>query len=711
MRTFTFIIAVLIVNTLLSQPTFESITSVTTGNSGYTCNNVKKIEYDQFGNRWMLFSNYWQTSNLAKYNGIDWEYYNSNNYPFNNIHSFTFDLFNNLWIGDYNNVWKYDGNNWINFNFPSIIDFSSCYADSIGNVYFSTNYSGIVEFNDTNYSFITNSSNGLYNDQPFCIFVDNQQRLWSGHNGGISIYNGLTCSSLSLPQSGLIIYDITQDNSGDMWIATDIGIYNYNGTNWSFFNPGQLFNISSHEIFGIETDDLGNIWAFFPEHGCVNFDGINWNLFNDGQGMNTDFINSIYCENNNKIWICTKDMGINIYENQQWTFINTLDGMSNNFITSMEIDINNNLWLGTNQGIINFDGNNWTNYFYKLGEPNIQYYVYFNNYMIQCINNGYNGKLWFGGYCGYPNGAAYYIDSVWNEIPYDIGSDILTGNIYQILDDSINITWFATENALNKMEKLPNFTFPQWTVYKTQDGLLDNKTTALLKDFNGNLIIGTWGGLNVYDGNNFSTISMLPISNQINKQVTALIEDTLNRLWVGTTNGLGCYDGQNWTAYDTLTGLAGNYITSLYLAADSTLWVSTNNGISWFDGTNFTSYYKSDGLIADSITDIVEDHDGNMYFSSMYGLSKVSACNSVNEINHKTKLSLFPNPASTTIKVSAKEIINSIEVYNLNGILLRTISCKSNVQTIDISDLPAGSYFVRVLGKDSTWIEKFVVIR
>ena len=142
------------------------------------------------------------------------------------------------------------------------------------------------------------------------------------------------------------------------------------------------------------------------------------------------------------------------------------------------------------------------------------------------------------------------------------------------------------------------------------------------------------------------------------------------------------------------------------------MWFGTDEGLTKLSNQIWTSYTTTEGLTDNYINSITEDNNGNLWIGTNFGASKLNIYQSIEDLtNEKTKLSLFPNPASTTIKVSANEIINSIEVYNINGILLRTISCKSNVQTIDISDLPAGSYFVRVLGKDSTWVEKFVVIR
>jgi len=65
------------------------------------------------------------------------------------------------------------------------------------------------------------------------------------------------------------------------------------------------------------------------------------------------------------------------------------------------------------------------------------------------------------------------------------------------------------------------------------------------------------------------------------------------------------------------------------------------------------------------------------------------------------RLALYPNPASDVLEVSSDSKIDRIELYNVMGQMVRTLSVEANEATIDVSHLNAGTYFVKVTAGDS----------
>ncbi len=65
-----------------------------------------------------------------------------------------------------------------------------------------------------------------------------------------------------------------------------------------------------------------------------------------------------------------------------------------------------------------------------------------------------------------------------------------------------------------------------------------------------------------------------------------------------------------------------------------------------------------------------------------------------------TNLSVYPNPTQSELTISSQEDIHSIQIYSLNGQLLNQLSGNSKMETIDISNMDAGVYLIRVNGKD-----------
>ncbi|NME70204.1 hybrid sensor histidine kinase/response regulator transcription factor [Flammeovirga aprica] len=77
--------------------------------------------------------------------------------------------------------------------------------------------------------------------------------------------------------------------------------------------------------------------------------------------------------------------------------------------------------------------------------------------------------------------------------------------------------------------------------------------------------------------------------------VTSLLEDQNGLLWVGTFDGLNTYDGFEFKTFRNVEGLNSNRIRSLYRDEKNTIWVGTDHGLSSYDYTTqrFRNIYLS----------------------------------------------------------------------------------------------------------------------
>ncbi len=82
------------------------------------------------------------------------------------------------------------------------------------------------------------------------------------------------------------------------------------------------------------------------------------------------------------------------------------------------------------------------------------------------------------------------------------------------------------------------------------------------------------------------------------------------------------------------------------------------------------------------------------------------------EENSRNTFSIYPNPASAQLKMENGELkISSIEIYDMMGqiCLTPTLSKEEGVAaSINISELTAGIYFVKISGEKETRVERFV---
>ncbi len=75
----------------------------------------------------------------------------------------------------------------------------------------------------------------------------------------------------------------------------------------------------------------------------------------------------------------------------------------------------------------------------------------------------------------------------------------------------------------------------------------------------------------------------------------------------------------------------------------------------------------------------------------------------------RNSISLYPNPASSTVTVDGLEGQVEVSVVDMNGRTVTSISTQDSHVNIDLSDMARGAYFVRVVGEQRNAIRKLIV--
>ena len=69
---------------------------------------------------------------------------------------------------------------------------------------------------------------------------------------------------------------------------------------------------------------------------------------------------------------------------------------------------------------------------------------------------------------------------------------------------------------------------------------------------------------------------------------------------------------------------------------------------------------------------------------------------------------IYPNPVNDKLTIEAQEAIDNIEIYNVMGALIYSRKDCGDKAEINTTDLPAGTYVVRLTTKDTTTIRRLV---
>ena len=299
------------------------------------------IANDNAGNTW--FSTDY---GLILFDGKNWEMVNN---EIVDAACFVQDKQGDLWFGSMNNVYRYDGKSWDVFNighepFETI---TSIVEDNSGNI-FAGSYNYIYKYDGkswTSRDIRDIFGVALTNIQVNSIMIDDQNTIWVATSNGIMHFDGSNWKVYT-SDDGLAdnyISKVIQDKSGNIW---SYGFYSglnlYNGRSWQYF-------ISDDRIVDNAQDKNGNIWVA-TNHGVFRYDGSSFQIFTTADGLLDNSVNSIVIDNNNNVW-CGTGYGINYFNGKSWQSMTTSEGLVGNDIWQIVKDTSGDIWLNSYGGI------------------------------------------------------------------------------------------------------------------------------------------------------------------------------------------------------------------------------------------------------------------------------------------------------------------------------------------------------------------------
>ena len=165
--------------------------------------------------------------------------------------------------------------------------------------------------------------------------------------------------------------------------------------------------------------------------------------------------------------------------------------------------------------------------------------------------------------------------------------------------------------------------------FDTENGLPDNRVSAVFEDAKGRILVGTWGGLGIFDGVNWQYIKKS--DGLASDMVNVIMEDHEGGLWLGAylspDGAVSILKDNKWQYFSIKNGLPNNNITSIYEESPGEVWVGTgfydeggtvklvNINNLWVKKSELT---KSDGLAGYKVRSLFKDSIGNMWFGSEY---------------------------------------------------------------------------------------------
>ena len=460
------------------------------------------------------------------------------------------------------------------------------------------------------------------NNEINCIYEDQSGGMWIGTDIGLFHYFPAVKQIESFyhnPESenSLVYNEVIElygDSKGNLWIGTVLGLSRYNPLSSDFINYVYDENVKSilphNDVTSFVEDKKGNlIIGTLGGLSIVNIKTLETQIIKDVQfskyGLNNAFVNCLLTDNEGNIWVGTERGGVNRFNTLQKGFdlIFHVPGNNNSLNTKIVNSIyedQNNIWIGTAGGGLNRINKATDNYFFYTASENDRNSV--PNNFISALQKDYDGNLWVG---------------TWGE-----GIGILK---------PINVA----KGIFNPLR------------YDPQDNttLISNFISSFVNDNFGNMWVGTLNGLDCVDA---KTMKIKHFRAQWNgvpiTEVGCLLFDRYNNLWIGTKKALyKVLPDENGTINTEKceikrivnnpadkNSISGNYVISLLEDQNGNIWAGTyGDGINLLhmsDSKNgnfrFTRFDESQGMCNNIAYCMEEDSNGYLWISTDNGLAR-----------------------------------------------------------------------------------------
>lgn len=168
--------------------------------------------------------------------------------------------------------------------------------------------------------------------------------------------------------------------------------------------------------------------------------------------------------------------------------------------------------------------------------------------------------------------------------------------VYGISQDKNGVIWLGTFRGLNCFD---GSQFMQYFSVDDNKGLWDNHITDIFRDSRDRLWITTVNGACIYrDDDSFQRVEM----SDINRNLSRIFESPDGRIFMYSSTDLFCYDEESNSLKDAVVGNDFPIFSTWYAASDNTLWALNGNVIKGYESGRFSLLgdYEAPGWIKSS---------------------------------------------------------------------------------------------------------------
>lgn len=436
------------------------------------------------------------------------------------------------------------------------------------------------------------------NNHIRAIAIDSEGNKWIGTSNGISKYDGETFTNYAYCEvlgRACNVWSIAFDNSNKIYFGDLGSIITFDGNSWDKISP-----LASQRPFEFLVIDQENkIWWSIENEGlyCLSDNSlINHSVYSENQDYQllANDISGISVDAQNNIWIGSSrhdppyKSGVSMFNGTEWSHFYDQDRLDDELdIKYLYIDNLNNVWVSGSNKIVKFDGSDWI--------------TVVDNNNIEVIGQTYEDEMlfWTVKYPDYKL-CKFSNDSI---VPFKNNKSFPNEIVNSFTSDRHGNIWYASKQEFGKFNGTTWENYPaNFMIYDLKFDLNDNLWLGFTTIGSG---IGLWDGINVrefYEETGF-----------IDDITTCLTLDNNGNIWAGTKNGVARFNENSWQKYDENNNLPSNSINCILTDKTGNIWVGTDNGVSLYKDGVWTNFSLIELSLENKVSHIAVDTNNSVW--------------------------------------------------------------------------------------------------
>ena len=392
-----------------------------------------------------------------------------------------------------------------------------------------------------------------FSDETFgtviSLWEDAAGRVWLGtgehgllywENGGLKLFPDEELKRYN-------IYSIVRDRAGDLWVATNGGLFHYDA---AFHRKGVSFPDLQTNVLLV--DRQGVLWAGTKGTGLGRFQDGKFTMLRKSDGLASDVVTSLFEDAEGSLWVGTLE-GVSQLSDLKFPIYSAKEGLPGGSAIAVAASSRGGLWIGLAEGASYFDGGRFTNFADASDLPNryVRRIFEARNGDVYLADGNKNINIVSAGRI-----VARCTNGQWPEALVEDATGVIAAigpDLFRIRDGRLEpyrfdgaaptfgwfntlcvakdgAIWAATNNGLFRIE---DGRVKNWTV---AEGLSSNRVNFVFEDIDGSIWCGLPTGLVRLKNNEITIVTSA--DGLADARIYAIVPDDLGFFWLYSGRGI-----------------------------------------------------------------------------------------------------------------------------------------------------------------------------